>query len=432
MAATSNSIAQFRDAGQARSQSATPALRNSFAWTLLGNLTYALCQWGMITILAKLGSSVVVGRFALGLALCAPVFMFTNLQLRGIQATDAAGRYSFSTYLILRCTSTAVGLAFIYTVTLLDPFDKATKAVVLLVACAKAVETLSDVVSGLLQKVERINQIATALMLRGIVSVIGFGIAYWGTRSLPVAVAALTVAWIAVLASYELRCARSVVRSFRLSEWQPKEMASLAVLSLPLGVVMALISLNANLPRYFLERYCGTSELGIFTSLAYLVTAATLVISALGQSASARLAVMFTERRFGAFKRLIGRLVFTGTALFVAGVPVALIAGRWVLTVLYRREYGDHVNVLVTLLVTSAIAAVGSFLGYGLTAARCLRVQLPITAVASATIVILSLFLIPRHGLQGAALALLGGAFVVALANAVALAAALRGAQRPA
>ena len=45
-----------------------PALRVTFAWTLAGNVVYAGCQWGMISILAKLGSAAGVGQFALGLA----------------------------------------------------------------------------------------------------------------------------------------------------------------------------------------------------------------------------------------------------------------------------------------------------------------------------------------------------------------------------
>jgi hypothetical protein len=49
------------------------SLRRNFAWTVLGNVTYAACQWGMLVALAKLGSPEMVGQFALGLAIGAPV-----------------------------------------------------------------------------------------------------------------------------------------------------------------------------------------------------------------------------------------------------------------------------------------------------------------------------------------------------------------------
>ena len=64
------------------------SLRANVAWTTCGNVVYAMSQWAMLASIAKLGSPYMVGQFALGLAVAAPVYMFTNLQLRSIQATD--------------------------------------------------------------------------------------------------------------------------------------------------------------------------------------------------------------------------------------------------------------------------------------------------------------------------------------------------------
>ena len=42
------------------------SLRKNFVWTLAGNIVYSGCQWGMLTIIAKLGNPIMVGQFALG------------------------------------------------------------------------------------------------------------------------------------------------------------------------------------------------------------------------------------------------------------------------------------------------------------------------------------------------------------------------------
>src|SRR5271166_684261 len=84
-------------------------LRVSFSWTLAGNVIYAACQFGMLSVLAKLGSPSMVGQYALGLAITAPVFMLTNLQLRGVQATDARHEFEFADYFTLRLTATLLG-----------------------------------------------------------------------------------------------------------------------------------------------------------------------------------------------------------------------------------------------------------------------------------------------------------------------------------
>src|ERR1700722_789398 len=86
------------------------SLRTNFSWTLAGNLVYAGCQWGMLVVLAKLGSPQLVGQFALGLAVTAPVIMLSNLQLRGVLATDAREEHTFSDYLELRLVTTGLAL----------------------------------------------------------------------------------------------------------------------------------------------------------------------------------------------------------------------------------------------------------------------------------------------------------------------------------
>ena len=70
------------------------SLRKNFVWGLAGNVIYAGSQWLMLAVLARLTSPVVVGRYALGLAIGTPIFLFTNLNLARVQATDARGQYS--------------------------------------------------------------------------------------------------------------------------------------------------------------------------------------------------------------------------------------------------------------------------------------------------------------------------------------------------
>src|SRR4051812_678202 len=85
-------------------------LHMNFGWMLSSNLVYATCQWGVLVVLAKLSSAEMVGRFALGLAVTAPVLLLTNMQLRTIQATDVRRQFDFSDYVRLRLITTTVAL----------------------------------------------------------------------------------------------------------------------------------------------------------------------------------------------------------------------------------------------------------------------------------------------------------------------------------
>ena len=147
------------------------SLRSNVVWTFGGTLVYSLAQWAMLASISKLGSPYMVGQFALGLAVSAPIYMFTNMQLRTIQATDAKGIFSFPDYFGLRVLASATGFAAVLLFALLNSGSGRTQLVVLVIGAAKCFESLSDAVYGLCQKHERMMFISISLCIKGIGSV---------------------------------------------------------------------------------------------------------------------------------------------------------------------------------------------------------------------------------------------------------------------
>ncbi|MEZ2238841.1 lipopolysaccharide biosynthesis protein [Microcoleus sp.] len=437
-------------------------LRRNFSWTFTGNLVYAASQWGMLVVLAKLGSPEMVGQFTLGLAVTAPVMMFTNLQLRSIQVTDAKGEYVFADYLGLRLIGTGLALLIIAGITLKAGYSWETSLVILAIGLAKAFESISDIFYGLIQQHERMDKIAIALMIKGPLSLLLLGLGVSVTGSVVRGAIGLAIAWAVVLIACDIRNGRLIVKSSQkaqrenlvetraiatqvgepaestenptnlplltpasqggekskhqlLPRWHLKTLRKLIWLALPLGFVMMLISLNSNIPRYFIEQYLGERQLGIFGAISYLMVVGGMVVSALAESASPRLAKYYAAGNSIAFRTLMFKLVGVGAAIGGAGVLVAVVAGQEILTILYRPEYGQQADLFVWLMVAAGIGYVSSFLGYGITAARYFRIQMPLFALVTGSSAIACLWLIPSMGVQGAAIALIVGAIVQAV-----------------
>jgi O-antigen/teichoic acid export membrane protein len=398
-------------------------LRVGFSWSLVGWVGYAACQWLMLSVMAKMGNSTLVGQFAFALAVCAPVFMLTNLQLRGVQSTDALSEYSFSDYITLRLIGSTVA---VLVVAATCPFLNTTYAatcVVLLVALFKSLESLSDVIAGLMQKFEMLDSAAIALLLRGSASIAVFGITFTIWRNLPMAL----ISWIStatlVIIVYDFRVARRLAAfegGMRLC-FNHKTLRTLAITSLPLGFVSAVSSFNTNIPRYTIERVLSVSDLGIFASIAYPVTAATIIANSLGQSALARLSRLFVEHRFKEFECLVLKLVAFGAGLAGIAVVVVLSCGNRLLTLMYTPEYAKQGNLFVILALTAGLNAIACFLSYALTAARQFGVQLPISLLCMLTTFVCSTALVPRFRLMGAAVALLCSACVLIAAASIVL-----------
>jgi O-antigen/teichoic acid export membrane protein len=401
---------------------AIPSLRANFTWTLAGNVLYGACQWGMLSVLAKLGNASIVGQFTLGLAVSAPVFMFTNLQLRAVQATDVNVEHGFANYFTLRLLATLCGLVVIVALLPFAGNSLIVRLVILMVAVSKCIECISDVTAGLLQREEELKRVAISLMIRGVGSVLAFSATFAYFRNLALSVTAMCGVWLAVVLLYDVPNVRRLLGhhdTFFRFDW--RALSRLTMLGLPLGWVVLFGSLNVNIPRYFLQHYLGLADQGIFASLAYLVVAINLVVAALGVSVTTRLARLFADRDRGQFVRLMTKLSMFGLLIAVAGVPLTFLVGRPLLTLLYRREYADHVGLMALFVVITGLTSMGNFFFCGLTAARSFHVQVPVYFAQMVIGVAGAALLVPRYGMIGAAMGLLLSTVIMVLGGGWAL-----------
>jgi O-antigen/teichoic acid export membrane protein len=404
-------------------------LRANFGWTLAGNVVYAGCQWGILVAVARLASAEAVGKLALGLAVTAPVFLLAGLHLRASLATDAARAFRFADYFGVRLAGMIAALIATAAIVSLSGYDRATGLVVLAIGGSKAVEGMSDVYYGLLQQNERMRHIAVSLIWRGVLSLLAVGAVLWAGGGLLLSVAAIGLSWTVVLIAYDRRAAArfpsaSVPPRLHGMDWRPA--GRIVAISLPLGLVMMLLSLRFNIPRYFVQNAMGASELGVFAAVASLLTAGTMVVSALGQSATPALARQFHEGDVRGFRRLVARLLAIAGIVGCAGVGVAVVAGDPLLRLIFGSAYATRSELLVLLMAVGLVAYAVSMLGYALTAARRFMVQLPLFAATTLVCAGASLWLVPAYGLAGAASAMGAAALLELVAIWVVLEIAIR------
>jgi len=392
----------------------------------------------MLVVLAKLGSPEMVGQFALGLAITVPILSFATLKTRLVQATDARREYLFGDYFGLRLITTAMALLVIAGIVLVSGYRRETALVVLAIGIAKTFESISDVFYGLLQQRERMDRVAKSLLLRGPLSLVALSIGTYLTGSVLWGAVGLAFVWALVLLGYDIPSGVLILKpvsqpggpvpgerdqkAIPRPRWEMRTLARLAWLALPLGIVVTLDSLRTNIPRYFIAQYMGEYELGIFAPMAYLKKVGLIVVIALGLSVTPRLAKYYAAGNSSPFRTLLLKLLGISVMLGGAGVLVALVVGREIMTLLYQPEYAQHHDVLVMLMMAAGFDFIATFLDYGMSAARYFRVQVPLLAVVTGTAALACLWLIPSHGLRGAAMAVIlstlvraGGSLIIVL-----------------
>lgn len=371
----------------------------------IGNAIYALCQWSYLSIISKLGSIEMVGMFSLGLAITAPIFIFFNLQLRVVQATDAVDEYSFSNYYMLRVIMSWAAIIITVCVLFFLNLGAYLSFVIMFLAIYKAFESISDIVFGYFQKSEQVFLISISMMTKGILTALALLLVMFVSHEIVWAVLFMSIVMLMVLLFIDLKN----VKQFNEIKFvfDKQRLKSLFIQGLPLGFVSMLMSLNTNIPRYFLQDVVGLRELGIFSSISYLMVAGTTVISAVGQVSSPRLSKFFASGDRKAFVSLLMRMIGVSLGVFLCGLLVCYTIGEKLLVLVFSDDFIGFQYLLNLIMYSAGLSFVCSLLSYALTATRIFKAQLPISLLVALSNLIACYWLIPDQGVRGAAIALL-------------------------
>jgi O-antigen/teichoic acid export membrane protein len=369
---------------------------------LMGNLVYTLSQWGIIMVLAKLGSPAIVGGFTLGLAVTAPITLIFDLQLRSVLATDVKNEFSFRQYLTLKVISSLIALIVLGSVIILGGYNGQAAMVIFILGVAKIIESVIELHYGLYQKFERMDMIAQSLIIRGISSLFIIAILITMTNSLVIAVLGFALTWIMLFFIIEVPKVKQMAK-IELSSTINQPIRKLLFTSLPLGIVMMMISLYTNIPRYVIEHTIGMEAVGYFSAIFYIVTAGNLVVNAVGQTISPRLAHFYSNEEYSKFTKLLIKFILLGFSYGILGIILTLIMGKQVLGIVYTKDFVHYHDLFVLLMISGMFMYAGSFLGFALTAMRKFSIQPFLSIIWVISTIILSMIMIPSQGLMGAA-----------------------------
>lgn len=401
------------------------SLKKNFSWNFIGNLIYSVTQWALIVVITRLGGVEMVGFFSLGLAITGPIMMFTNLQLRTVQATSNERKYDLNDYLGVRIFTDVVFIITLFLILLLGNYDSFAEKIIWIIAISKIIESLSDVFFGYFQQKERMEFIAKSQITKGVLTIIIVSTLLFITENLFISLLGLNLVWLSVLFFYDLKNIRKFNIKFNC-KFNIKRVRSIIKLSLPLGIVVLIVSLNTNLPRILVEKLLDIKALGIFASISYFVLVGSQFVNSIGNAMLPRLATFYRKRELGAFRKHLYFLV--GISIVIGGLAIAvsIFIGDYVLIYIYGSEFYGYQRLLILLMVYGLFNYISYSLMIGLNAMRRFKIQ-PYLGVIWLIVSILSLYyFIPKYELMGAAFALITYSIIRVFSIMIALYAGIR------
>lgn len=391
---------------------AEPVLRRraGVPWLLLGNVAYSVSLW-LVVVIASRADTVILGQYALAMAIVSPLHLLFRGNLRELFATDGRGEFAWPEYRRLRLLAAGTFVVVCLAAALAAPYPAPVRWSIAVLAVAKTVDMGSDLAYGVFQQRHDLRSVASSLLLRGglAVAFAGLGVVVLGS-AIGLALG-LALGWGSVLLLHDRPHARrdataAAQRSGDSGRRAARVPWRLLHAAWPLGVVAMLLSLMHNLPRYVVEQQQGFAAVGVYAGISYLVVAAAGVGAAVGQGQAATFGVLWAEGR----RRAVLRQMWRSSAVLAAGaLCAALVAipfGGRVLALLYGEAFRPYGAELVAVCLAAIPVAALPITSAALTASRRRTAQAACLALGAAVTALSGPALISRWSLSGAVLSL--------------------------
>ncbi|MDV3427634.1 MAG: glycosyltransferase [Bacillota bacterium] len=378
-----------------------PPQKNSilkrFSWIFVGNLIYTLSKALMLIIITRLGSPSMVGQYSLSIAITTPLYTFLGLGLRTVYVTDRKDNFDFNNYFNIRLISSVTALFISVIVGLF--FGRETGLIILSVSLCKFFEFVCDIIFGLFQKLDKMHFIGISKTIKSVLSLFAMGLIFYFTRNLFLSALSAALIWGISLFLYDIPI---MLKHNRFNLLINRKISLCIVkISLPLGIVLILDTLNAYLPSYFIEGILGSDLLGYYSSIAYLVLSGDIIINSLGESVLPKLSYYYKESK-RSFNDTILKLVTVSVGLGLIALSIVTIWGKSLLTFLYNSEYAGYYNIFIILMASSCVSYISRFLGKGINAAQKFKVQQILYLITLLANAALYAVLIKEYGINGA------------------------------
>ncbi len=396
----------------------------NMAWNSVGSLTYLACQWLITIVIVRLSSGAydAAGVLSLAMSICNIFAPIANYKMYAYQVSDVQRENTVGEYMGLRIIT--MTCAFVLCAVYTAITCSATAAgPVLLYFVYKMVSMAIEVMHGQCQINSRMDYIGVSWMLQGAVSLGVFVSVFWLSGSLGLTLACMAGATALVGALYTYPKARQ----FEPIKVKISRAKAAHLLTSYAPVVIAAVAAGAapSIPRQLLAYMSGQAALGAWASVAAPIAIIQNGAYYIYGPLLSNIAQHHVDHNRRALFALLGKASAGVAAVGVVCGAVLVVAGPWVLTLLYGQTIAQYTYLILPILVSIILASFVWFFNDVLIAIRCFKGAF-VGNIANVVIsAALSYGLISVFGLNGvsytmiamyAACAALMAAFIIARA----------------
>ena len=217
------------------------------------------------------------GSYTLSLSCIAPVFMFFNMQLKWLVATDIIKTFLRTDYFFFRLFTSIVSIIIIFFIKFIF-FHKIDNILFYSICLIKFLESISDIFYGFMQQEKAFSKTNKFIFLKSLFILIFIYLDYILIHNY----ISLLFNIIFIYFGFILLEMKSLKLFFNFNDLNIKSIVPLIKNNWHFGLVSSINSFKVNIPRYFIQNL-GLSKLAVFSTINYLNYGMNFAFASLGE-----------------------------------------------------------------------------------------------------------------------------------------------------
>ena len=348
------------------------ALRKGVLWNTGGNMVYMACQFIFSMLVVRLAGETGSGLFNLAQSYANISLTIASYGMYSFQVSDARNKYSTSCYIKSRFATVSIATGVCACLIAFGGLflGYGLMQCVWLFHAYRMIESATDVFNAAAQRQMDLILVGKTYALRGVVSLVSFGVILTATHSVPLTLAVMFFSNLVVFLRYTL------VKSAHHYEKQPvalQQVKALLIECFPLAIYSALSTTTASLPKILMEQVLGTQALGIYSPVTTPVLLLQVGATYLFTPFITIFSNSYAERNRRSFWRAVGMVQAILLALLPVGLFISEFLGTWGLRVFVGAGMEAYQFLLSPMVVSAVLTATVLFYSMILTIMRCMR-----------------------------------------------------------
>lgn len=376
-------------------------LKSNMFWNMVFSMLNAGQSMILLIIVNRFSGEFDAGVFSFAFSVAVLMMYIGNYGIRNYQVSDTREHFTFAEYCGSRVISCAVMMVVSIGYVACHQYDPEKVWIILWLCGMRMVECLEDVIHGRYQQKGRLDLGCIQGSIRIVVSLIIFATVLGAASNLVMAVMAYTVS---NLVCFIILTVLTIPQFGGLHlSFGKQHMIEMFIDCFPLFCGYFFSTYIGNASKYAIDRV-GTEEMQAYYNMIFMpVLVINLVSTMIFRPVIVHMAELWNEKKVKPFQHLVHKQLLLIAGLAVILIPIMILFGLPVLSILYGTELKQLKIPFLILLLGGVCSAMSSFLNVCIITIRQQRKLLVVIAALSILAAVCGSCFVDWLGMTGAA-----------------------------